>query len=126
MGLFGTDYQNVDSTAPPLASATAIPVGKVTTEGHSSSPGGIEFGRQPMFIGTCPHCQHSGVTTRIKTYPVFETWLACGLLLLVFWPVCWVPLVTDTCKKTEHVCTQCEEMIGDVSPLSDCCVKRMG
>eukprot|EP00956_Cyclotella_meneghiniana_P025913 scaffold55042_cov65-Cyclotella_meneghiniana.AAC.1 len=133
MGLFGKgksdEYQNIESaaTAPPLATATAIPVGKVAASAQTapSSAGGIEFGRHPISIGACPYCNQPS-TTRIKTYPSWETWVAAGILVLVFWPLCWVPLVTDTCKKTDHTCSQCEAMVGQVAPMSDCCVKRRG
>ena len=79
------------ASAPPMA--TAIPIGKVSSEGL----GGIELGRHPVSIGVCPHCNQSS-TTRIKTYPSWETWVAAGVLVLVFWPACWVPLVTDSVR----------------------------
>lgn len=89
------DYQNVESataSAPPMA--TAVPIGKVTVS-PSPDVGGIELGRHPISLGPCPHCNQS-TATRIKTYPSWETWLAAGLLVLVFWPICWIPLVTDS------------------------------
>ncbi|KAL3804746.1 hypothetical protein ACHAWO_011471 [Cyclotella atomus] len=122
---FIADYENVESvtaSAPPMA--TAVPIGKVIVS-PSSDVGGVELGRHPISLAPCPHCSQS-TTTKIKTYPSWETWLAAGLLVLVFWPICWIPLVTDSCKKTDHVCSQCEAMVGQVSPMSDCCVKRMG
>ena len=82
-----------------MATATAIPVGKVAASAQTapSSAGGIEFGRHPISIGACPYCNQPS-TTRIKTYPSWETWVAAGILVLVFWPLCWVPLVTDTVR----------------------------
>ena len=82
--------------------ATAIPVGKVVMASAPPAPGGIELGRHPISIGVCSHCNQSS-TTRIKTYPSWETWVAAGVLVLVFWPICWIPLVTDSvsnCKCT--------------------------
>ena len=92
------DYQNVESATPSAPLATAIPIGKVTTSEPYSS-GGIDLGRHPISIGVCLHCNKS-CTTRIKTYPSWETWLAAGVLVLVFWPICWIPLVTDSVRST--------------------------
>lgn len=30
------------------------------------------------------------------------------------------------CKKTDHVCTKCDQNVGTVAPMSDLCVKSMG
>ena len=54
------------------------------------------------------------------------TWVAVVGLFLVFWPVCWIPLVIDSCKMTDHFCALCGGNVGSVKPLSDCCVKERG
>ena len=35
------------------------------------------------------------------------TWAVAILLLFVFWPLCWIPFVTDCMKRTEHYCRNC-------------------
>mmetsp|Transcript_31598 Transcript_31598/g.67637 ORF Transcript_31598/g.67637 Transcript_31598/m.67637 type:complete len:142 (+) Transcript_31598:137-562(+) len=141
MGFFSNsprnnEYQHVED--PPLATAfpvssslptvEAVSAEKMTTPSApvADSFGGQILGRQPISIGMCPHCQQYGVMTRIRTYPSWETWFACAVLLLVFWPACWVPLVYDSCKKTDHECTRCDHLVGQVTPFSDCCTTRMG
>jgi len=56
--------------------------------------------RHPTSIPTCQHCHQTNITTRTTTYPSVETFLMSGLLLLIFWPVCWIPLVMDSAKRT--------------------------
>eukprot|EP01082_Thalassiosira_pseudonana_P008902 g7703.t1 g7703 contig26:89165-90082(+) len=143
-----TEYQNVESD-PPLVTAypidnaypsvpptapAATPIGAANAHNHKVVAGsavntglaGVELGRIPMHIGTCPQCHQTGVITRIKTYPSWETWLVFGMIVLLFWPLCWIPLIMDSCKKTDHVCTKCDQNVGTVAPMSDLCVKSMG
>ena len=82
--------------------------------------------RHPTSIPTCQHCHQTNITTRTTTYPSIETFLMCGGLVLIFWPVCWIPLVMDSAKRTDHLCTNCNSVVGTVKPLSDCCVKERG
>jgi hypothetical protein len=82
--------------------------------------------RHPTSIRQCPHCDATNVTTSTKTYPGPETFVMCVILMLVFWPVCWMPLVMDSAKRTDHICKRCGGVVGYVKPLSDCCVERRG
>ena len=84
------------------------------------------FRRQPVMLGICPHCGTGNIWTRTRTSPSIFTWIACVVLLLLFWPVCWVPLVCDVCKQTTHYCNSCQSKVGEMSPFSDCCVKHRG
>mmetsp|Transcript_30246 Transcript_30246/g.55751 ORF Transcript_30246/g.55751 Transcript_30246/m.55751 type:complete len:171 (+) Transcript_30246:115-627(+) len=84
------------------------------------------FGRHPTNIPICPHCSATNVATRTSTFPSFETWFLSIGLFFVFWPVFWIPLVVDSAKKTEHICTNCGVVVGTVKPMSDCCVKQRG
>mmetsp|Transcript_11420 Transcript_11420/g.21632 ORF Transcript_11420/g.21632 Transcript_11420/m.21632 type:complete len:192 (-) Transcript_11420:2634-3209(-) len=84
------------------------------------------LGRHPTNIPLCPHCSATNVATRTSTFPSFETWFLAIGLFFVFWPVCWMPLVVDSAKKTEHICTNCGVVVGTVKPMSDCCVKSRG
>ncbi len=77
--------------------------------------------REPMMIRICPNCQQES-RTRITTYPTWQTWTAAGVLVFVFWPVCWIPLVLDNCKKTDHYCVLCQARVGQVEAFQDCCV----
>lgn len=116
----------VDYAAVSLPTAAeAISTSKLTSAGAQTLPPPV-FGRTPTNIPRCPHCSATNVPTRTSTFPSLETWLLCAGILLIFWPLCWMPLVVDSTKKTEHVCSRCHAVVGEVKPLSDCCVKERG
>lgn len=52
------------------------------------------FGRKPCMMAACPHCGLES-RTKVRTFPNFITWAMSILLLFLFWPLCWVPLVVD-------------------------------
>lgn len=79
------------------------------------------FTRFPMMDITCSNCQQVG-RTKVRTAPAWQTWAATGVGFLLFWPLCWLPLVMDSCKKSEHFCTSCGHKLGTVQPFQDCCV----
>lgn len=82
--------------------------------------------RRPTRIQICPSCRLSNARTNIVTSPVWQTWLSVLLSALLFWPLCWLPLVIDQCKVTRHYCQSCGEQVGEVKAFSDCCVKKRG
>jgi hypothetical protein len=77
--------------------------------------------RHPMMMRICPHCRQES-RTRIRTFPTWQTWMAFIALFFVFWPVCWIPLVVDACKQTDHFCVLCGAQVGQVTAFQDCCV----
>jgi hypothetical protein len=79
--------------------------------------------RAPIKMRSCPSCQQA-TRTRIRTWPNIFTWIACLILLILFWPICWIPLVCDIFKQTDHFCNTCGTKVGDVQPFTDCCEKR--
>jgi hypothetical protein len=83
-----------------------------------------DFTRRPHLLRQCPECQALNVRTRIRTYPTCTTWLVVIVLLIVFWPLCWIPLVMDRMKQTDHFCLVCGKMVGSVRPFDNCCVKE--
>mmetsp|Transcript_14239 Transcript_14239/g.20838 ORF Transcript_14239/g.20838 Transcript_14239/m.20838 type:complete len:154 (-) Transcript_14239:244-705(-) len=93
---------------------------------QSAIIGGPTFRRFPIMIGSCPHCGIRNTRTKTRTYPNFATWALAGVLLILFWPLCWLPLVMDKTKKTDHFCTSCGTLVGEVRPMEDCCEKRRG
>ncbi|KAL7551460.1 hypothetical protein ACHAWF_014647 [Thalassiosira exigua] len=145
MGLFSKSTRDKDfdvEAQPPLVTATPVPASyaaaSVPTPEQAASDARINkvarevpplnppLGRPPTFIPLCPHCGAVDASTRTSTYPALETWLLCLGVLLIFWPACWVPLVVDSAKRTDHLCNRCNEVVGTVKPLSDCCVKNRG
>jgi LITAF-like zinc ribbon domain len=61
--------------------------------------------------------------TQVRTYPSCATWTAAGGLFLVFWPLCWLPLVVDQMKQTDHYCVLCGGLVCEVKAFQDCCVE---
>ena len=60
---------------------------------------------------TCPYCKHQGVT---RTSEMIDTMtiVAVIVLLLLFWPLFWLPLCMPGCKATEHYCANCNRVVG--------------
>jgi len=80
--------------------------------------------RRPTRLPQCPHCAAPNIRTQTRTAPHSLTWLSCLLVLIVFWPLCWLPLVLDMTKRTEHYCPSCHQLVGTVAPYQDCCVRQ--
>jgi hypothetical protein len=80
--------------------------------------------RKPVNLAFCPHCAKEGVRTRTKTYPNIVTWTCVAVGAVVFFPICWVPLVVDNMKKTDHYCQNCEQKLGSIKPLEGVGVKE--
>ena len=84
----------------------------------------IEFTRSPQLLAQCPECHAWNARTRIRTFPNAWTWCACVALVFVFWPLCWLPLVMDSMKHTDHYCLVCGKKVGTLPPFRNCCVKN--
>ena len=129
------DYATSSLPTPAQATATSkLNAATATVTAATSNSGSTpvvdidnrHLSRHPTVIPQCSHCHQINANTRTLTFPSIETWLLCGGILLVFWPACWVPLVMDTAKKTDHICINCNAVVGSVRPFSDCCVKDRG
>ena len=81
--------------------------------------------RSPMRIQACSNC-HQPTKTRTISSPNCITWCIVLVVFVFCWPLFWLPLVMDRCKKTNHVCGKCHTVIGEVRPLEGCCVKYKG
>jgi hypothetical protein len=91
----------------------------------SAAPGAVRIeGRKPLQLTMCPKCDRNQVRTTTKTYPSVVTWVLVGATATVFWPICWLPLVSDGCKQTDHYCQQCGEKIGQIKALRNVYVKE--
>ena len=111
---------------PPLVVATPVYVSLPAEANIINADVQPSLKRHPTSVQQCPHCGTTNVMTTTKTYPGPETFVLCFILMLVFWPLCWMPLVMDAAKRTDHICTRCEGVVGHVKPLSDCCIERRG
>ena len=71
--------------------------------------------RTPMTV-TCPYCKNQ-VRTRIEEKNGTCTIVAVIVLVLVCWPLFWIPLCCDCgCKNKDHICTSCHRRIGFFAP----------
>jgi hypothetical protein len=82
------------------------------------------WSREPVDLAFCPHCAMEHIRTRTRTYPNFLTWTCVAVGAVVFFPICWVPLVVDNLKKTDHYCQNCGQKIGSIKPMENVCVKE--
>lgn len=79
--------------------------------------------RRPVHLNMCPKCQKA-CRTSTRTYPSAVTWLGVVISACVFFPLCWVPLVVDSMKQTDHYCQNCGKKIGTIKALEGCFVKE--
>jgi len=86
--------------------------------------GNVVFGRVPVVLPICPKCKSNSKTKTI-TRPSLVTWALVVVGGVTFWPFCWVPLVVDPMKHTKHYCQKCNQLVGEVEPLKDCCVTEL-
>lgn len=64
----------------------------------------------------CPHCS-SFVLTTTSYSPGALTWILFVILLIIFWPICWIPFLIKECKDVVHTCPACNSRIGRYSRL---------
>jgi hypothetical protein len=84
----------------------------------------LDGSRRPVQLNKCPKCSQAHVRTRTQTYPSALTWVSVVVGAIVFFPLCWIPLVVDPSKQTDHYCQSCGEKIGTIKPLDGCFVKE--
>lgn len=91
---------------------SSLEVASGTSDSRSKAKVATNLGRTPYGI-QCPHCNKETITIvedRIGT----GTIIATVALVIVFWPLCWLPFCLPTCKKTYHFCghQSCRKRIG--------------
>jgi len=128
-----TTYHNMPQSTAPVnpknivdnCCAVAAAPNKSNNSGTNSYAQDPTVSRVPMMMTECPNC-HSESRTRVTTAPSWKTWAAGGCIFFVFWPLCWIPLVVDSCKTTEHFCVTCGSKVAKVDAFDDCCVEHRG
>jgi predicted RNA-binding Zn-ribbon protein involved in translation (DUF1610 family) len=73
--------------------------------------------RKPVMLTHCPQCGKPNVNTDVGSKTTGETWLCVVAGVVIFWPLCWVPLVVKQCKQTNHYCSNCHKKVGRVKAL---------
>lgn len=60
----------------------------------------------------CPYCGHEGMPLMVKEGLSGSGWAVFVILLLVCFPLCWLPFVVDGCKDEKRKCFQCGIKMG--------------
>ncbi|XP_054634135.1 lipopolysaccharide-induced tumor necrosis factor-alpha factor homolog [Dunckerocampus dactyliophorus] len=55
---------------------------------------------------TCPNCHTTGITL-VQYKNGTLTWILIAVLLVLFWPLCLIPLCIKSCKDVKHSCATC-------------------
>jgi hypothetical protein len=84
----------------------------------------VDGSRKPVQLSMCPECSQKHVRTKTITYPSAMTWVSVFVGVLVFFPICWIPLVLDPMKQTDHYCQSCGTKVGTVKALEGCCIRE--
>jgi hypothetical protein len=72
--------------------------------------------RDPMNI-KCSFC-HANCMTRTSTHPDAITITLIIVIIFIFWPLFWLPLVIPGCKTTVHHCSSCNQKVGSCNACS--------
>lgn len=73
----------------------------------------IHWGRRPIQI-TCPYCQRS-ITTRVRTSSTVVTFLLALGLCFVCLCLGLIPFFLKSCKKSTHICPDCNRILNEIS-----------
>lgn len=129
-------YSNIP-TAEPAVEEFTVGSSQVTvivdenaspynTAPESTNPRFLLLGsRRPVNLSQCPKCAKAHVRTSTRTYPSAVTWVGVVVSAFICLPLCWVPLLVDPLKQTDHFCQSCGQKIGTIKALEGCCVKEM-
>ncbi|CAD8063945.1 unnamed protein product [Paramecium primaurelia] len=71
-----------------------------TANGHKS--------QQEVF---CNNCQRINMTRLETEYGLGAIQVTC-LLIVLFWPLCWLPCILKQCKDIIHYCPFCNQIVG--------------
>ena len=90
--------------------------------------------RHPTFVPQCPFCHTDNARTRTRTAPSVMTFLVAAGILFVIGGVlrnlvigmifATIPFCIDAGKSTTHYCLNCNNELGTIGPLTDCCSKH--
>jgi hypothetical protein len=109
-----------DSYPPPrINTITPPPVVEQQHTGASvENPRYIDVGsRKPVVLTYCPQCAKEHVTTTTQTKVTGTTWIFVAAGIIIFWPLCWLPLVVTPMKQTNHYCCSCGTKVGRIKPF---------
>jgi lipopolysaccharide-induced tumor necrosis factor-alpha factor len=83
----------------------AAAAGQMSTAQVAPSPASPAVGFK------CPFCGYQG-TPIIERKLSTNGWILFVVLLVVFFPLCWLPFVIDGCKENVRKCPSCGSRLG--------------
>jgi lipopolysaccharide-induced tumor necrosis factor-alpha factor len=103
-----TVHNHPNSEKPTVASGQTPDRQSVIHNHYIIAPS--RLGRDPHRID-CPSCQQS-VMTKVRHRVDAVTWITFLVVLLLFWPLCWLPFVIPSCQSSDHECPNCGALIS--------------
>ncbi|CAD8154395.1 unnamed protein product [Paramecium octaurelia] len=80
---------------------------KMTRNDYSTTANGHKT-KQEVF---CNNCQRINMTRLETEYGLGAMQVTC-LLIVLFWPLCWLPCVLKSCQDIIHYCPFCNQVVG--------------
>lgn len=100
----------LSQSAGPPPTPPPPPPPPVGAPGHHRYPmAPLRLGRYPTRVD-CFYCNKNDLTI-VRSHPGWFTWLMFFVLLLLFWPLCWLPFVIPSCQSADHVCRHCGRLL---------------
>lgn len=96
---------------PEVVGVQTVPVTPAPAAAVVIVAGGTMFGPAPVGC-ECRNC-HKQIVTRTEKQNGSCTWIAVIILVILFWPLAWLPCCMDDCKDTVHYCPSCGMNLGE-------------
>ncbi|KAL7478765.1 hypothetical protein ACHAW6_004522 [Cyclotella cf. meneghiniana] len=112
-----TEYLPADTSDGAAANAASTSVNAASSTSPAIFAPRRDLGSSPVSL-PCPYCSHAGVTKTTQNYGDC-TWIGVIIMLLVCFPLFWVPFVCSSCMDTKHHCRNCGRQLGE--SRAECC-----
>lgn len=112
--------EDVVTNAIPVQDMETQPVpNKIPEQTPQYIPVGIISGALGRFSVPlqCPFC-HKLVHTQTRSRVDGLTLAFMCIMILLFWPLFWLPLCCPACKSVQHFCPNCHQQLGVTASFS--------
>ncbi|KAF4667258.1 hypothetical protein FOL47_003660 [Perkinsus chesapeaki] len=72
----------------------------------------VYFSDEPMPV-TCPYCKAT-TTTMVEHKVSAGSWICVAILVLLCFPLAWIPCCCDSCQQADHRCGNCHQKEIDI------------
>ena len=122
---------DLDSLSVPMITVTATALSEATTKvtitttttTYTTSPVPRNGSENMQRLGRfschmkCPYCP-AQMTTRIQYQVSVVTIVAIVIIVMICWPLFWLPLCLPSCKTAGHYCVNCQSKVGQAEPCT--------